>query len=122
MARLKIRKFQFPLWAMLALVTFCAICIAVNWQPILFRWKYGTPVDLKSVTFVGINDDSMMLDIDGNRITTQSSTTLNRIIFGLATAGEADLEDSLRIRGVWQKGSDPPTYTIRIGDELVPSR
>lgn len=88
----------------------------------MLRWKYGTPVDLASVSFVGINDDSMMLSIDGKRIMTESSKTLNKIIFGLVTEDEPELEDLMKIGGVWRKGSDPIIYTVKIGDEFVQSR
>jgi len=85
----------------------------------MLRCKYGTPVDLASVSFEGINDDCMMLSIDGDRIMTENSKTLNKIIFGLATADEPDLEDMMKIGGVWRKGLDPKIYTVKIGEEFV---
>jgi hypothetical protein len=118
------RRFQFPLWGILALVAACAFAtlVATNWEPLMLRWKYGTPVDLASVSFEGINDDSMMLTIDGARVMTESSKTLNKIIFGLVTDDEPDLEDMMKIGGVWRKGYDPVIYTVRIGDEYVQCR
>ena len=122
-----IRPFQqklsprFSLRALLAIVVVAAVgcVIAMNFDGMLCRLKYGTPVDLSLVEVVGINDDALMLRIDEKRVHTFDSENVALMKWN-AISGNSDSPVDISVNGVWQSRAE--TYTVKIGDEYVATR
>jgi len=118
-----IQTLQISLRTFFVIVTIAAVLcmIAGNWESIICRIKYGNPTDLSSVAIVGINDDAYILEIDGQRVHTLSSHTVALAKFQALT-GASDAPPDIRINGAWRDRNNHSAFTVKIGDEFVPTR